>query len=61
MIPTNSKIPMTHQEVIRFRREMSRRMKGDLTPEEQRRKEIRAAIYRTILANNGGQNPLFTR
>lgn len=59
MIHPNSTPSMTRAEAVCFRREMLRRMHGDLTERERAQLEWREKVYAEILRNNGGKNPLF--
>lgn len=62
MIPSVQNPPMSPAEIKIFRSEMSRRMKGEFTPEEKVRFRKNAIINRTvytrIISNNGGKNPI---
>ncbi|GEM_PF-2188718 len=61
MIHPNSGSTMTAAEATHFRREMMRRMRGDLTDRERRQLEWRGKVYEEILKGNGGKNPLLSR
>lgn len=49
---------MTREEIMRFRREMARRMRGEFTPREREHYSRAKTTYETILNNNGGKNPI---
>ena len=61
MILPNANISMTHAEIVRFRKEMERRLRGELTSEERERIERRKMVYESVLKHNDGKNPLFRR
>lgn len=59
MIPSNPNPQMTRSEVERFHAGMSRRIRGEFTPQERERINRAKETYRIILKNNGGKNPIF--
>lgn len=58
MIASNPNPPMTGAEILHFRSEMSRRLRGELSPNERQRKERALKTYNSILKRNGGRNPI---
>ncbi len=58
MIPSNTNPQMTIEDIRRFRKEIARRMRGDLTEEERTRWRQAQETYNTIIQNNGGKNPI---
>lgn len=62
MLSLKNQPEMTAKEVQKFRKEMARRMRGDLTPKEKtvldiRNREIECSKEK-ILARHGGKNPI---
>ncbi len=60
MITSNPNPPMTREEVMRFRAEMSRKMKGDFTPRERELHRKAKETYDAYMKANGGKNPFFS-
>lgn len=59
MIPSNPNPIMNSMEVEHFHAEMTRRMRGNLTPLERQRISNAKRTYAAIIRNNDGKNPLF--
>lgn len=63
MIPSVPNPPMTKDEIIHFRNELERRVRGEFTQSEindiRHENEKRERIYNQIMANCGGKNPIF--
>ncbi len=62
MIPSVQNPPMSPMEIKIFRQEMSRRVKGELSLQERQthreNASINRAVYKRIISNNGGKNPI---
>lgn len=62
MIPSVQNPPMSLTEIKIFRKEMSRRMRGEFSPQEKKHHRENASInqtvYKRIISNNGGKNPI---
>lgn len=62
MIHSNPNPMMTPDEIRKFRRNLSRLMRGNLTAEEKRanaeKKKNAERITQMILSKNGGKNPI---
>lgn len=54
---------MTKDEILHFRNELERRVRGEFTQSEindiRHENEMRERIYNQITANCGGKNPIF--
>ncbi len=54
--------PMDREDVVRFRQNLAKHLRGDFTEKERREMEERKAreemITRRIIANCGGKNPI---
>lgn len=62
MIHLDSNLRMTKSEVVEFRRNMSRLMRGDLTEAERKsmseKRKNMERVTRMVLSKNGGKNPI---
>lgn len=60
MIPSVSNPIMTTEDICRFRKEMSRKIRGEFTAAERERYDRARRVYAQIISNNGGKNPILS-
>lgn len=58
MIPSNPNPPMSKEEIRQFLLKISRRIKGEVSPNERENFESAKRSYESYMKLNGGKNPI---